>query len=248
MELYRATQGEGIRIGQPSVFVRLFGCNMRCGWCDTPYSINRKEWKAWVDGIRWDLPPKEPYEAYTIARLVSDILTLRQPDVVFTGGEPLIQGDILLSLLNELHELGLHTTVETNASIFNGRAHLIMHPEMHLWSLSPKLSGAGERAWFDPDTIRKFMVLPNARGQLKFVVDRKEELLEIQDLLLRLPVPKEPGWPVVLQPNGDILEHQGIWDYLYRLEYLQNEVQVRGIRARVLPQLHAMIHGRKRFV
>ena len=46
-ELFYSLQGEGILSGMPSVFIRLAGCNLRCGWCDTKYASWYPESEPW---------------------------------------------------------------------------------------------------------------------------------------------------------------------------------------------------------
>ena len=73
VELFHSIQGEGTRSGEPSTFIRLAGCNLRCVWCDTPYS-----WSA--EGVR-------AAEQVAIDELASRV---RERAVVLTGGEPML--------------------------------------------------------------------------------------------------------------------------------------------------------------
>ncbi|HCH66421.1 MAG TPA: radical SAM protein, partial [Deltaproteobacteria bacterium] len=73
-EQFVSVQGEGTLTGVPSTFVRLGGCNLRCSWCDTPYS----SWKPEGEHI--------PLDA-----LVDDIARQGPRHVVLTGGEPMLQ-------------------------------------------------------------------------------------------------------------------------------------------------------------
>src|SRR4051794_22503665 len=93
-EIFYSLQGEGILTGVPSVFVRTSGCNLRCTWCDTPYTSWQPEGE--------DLSNEQIIEA-TMAYGASH--------VVVTGGEPMIAPEIV-ALTGSLRKSGLHITIE----------------------------------------------------------------------------------------------------------------------------------------
>ncbi len=78
-EIFYSIQGEGMLAGVPSVFVRTSGCNLRCTWCDTPYT----SWKPEGE----DLP---------LGGILAEVRKHWATHVVVTGGEPMIQPDIVL--------------------------------------------------------------------------------------------------------------------------------------------------------
>src|SRR5664280_1382950 len=94
-ELFYSIQGEGSLVGVPSVFIRTSGCNLRCGWCDTPYTSWRPEGA--------DL---------TLAQILDEVKAYPARHVVVTGGEPMIAPEIV-PLTESLRGLGLHVTIET---------------------------------------------------------------------------------------------------------------------------------------
>src|SRR5215831_5298955 len=95
-EIFYSIQGEGMLAGVPSVFVRVSGCNLRCTWCDTPYT-------SWApEGTFFDP-----------ASIVDEVRQYRAAKhVVITGGEPMIFEPVVL-LSSRLRKLGYHITIET---------------------------------------------------------------------------------------------------------------------------------------
>lgn len=95
IEQFTSWQGEGMHMGHVAHFIRLYGCNQACSWCDTPES--------------WKVPPQvERLDAKAIA---SRIVAPRLAFVVVTGGEPTIHH--LDPLLSELCYRGWPTHIET---------------------------------------------------------------------------------------------------------------------------------------
>lgn len=103
VEIFETIEGEGMYQGFPTVFVRSFHCNLRCKWCDTPYSF---------------APAKPAFEA-TIDDIVRRVSGFQSRRVCFTGGEPLIHGIKSAALIKALAEreriVDVH--IETNGAI-----------------------------------------------------------------------------------------------------------------------------------
>src|SRR5262245_20490495 len=92
-EIYRSVQGESTFAGLPCVFVRLAVCDSRCVWCDTPH--------AFTQGTPW-----------TIDSIVARVLDDNTPLVEITGGEPLLQPEVL-PLMKRLADAGRTVLLET---------------------------------------------------------------------------------------------------------------------------------------
>ncbi|HEY1354542.1 MAG TPA: 7-carboxy-7-deazaguanine synthase QueE [Ktedonobacteraceae bacterium] len=228
MEIYRSIQGEGMLMGVPTTFVRFFACNLRCSWCDTRYSWSVRE------GGRWrTLSPQA---------VADEVRALGARHVVLTGGEPMLQKD-LPQLATVLKSRGCHLTIETNATIVCDA----LHPLIDLWSLSPKLSSAGEH-YLRPEALMHFLAaLRPDQQQWKFVVrdDSDEQLLRM--VLSDYPAFVERQLPIILQPEGASAQAA----YPRALESLAQRLGDpfwQAYNVRVLPQLHVLIWGKKRLV
>lgn len=96
-EIFYSLQGEADTVGMPTVFVRLTGCPLRCGYCDTEYAFNGGEW-------------------FTIEDVLQRVGEFRTMYVTVTGGEPLAQKSCL-SLLRSLCDHGYRVSLETSGAI-----------------------------------------------------------------------------------------------------------------------------------
>ena len=182
-ETFVSIQGEGLLVGMPSFFIRTSGCNLRCRWCDTPYT-------SWLpEGGR-----------VSVDDLVAEALAGPASHVVVTGGEPLLQREIG-ELTRALAAAHLHVTVETAGTV---------DPVFHcdLLSVSPKTSNSDPQGrWrrrhrlvrHDLEPLRKLLERFE-EYQLKFVVVDGDDLPEIQETLRFLG--RIPPDRVVLMPEG----------------------------------------------
>jgi len=228
MEIYRSVQGEGLLLGVPTTFVRFFACNLRCSWCDTKYSWSVRE------GGTWEVLTPE-----IVSERVSE---LRARHVVLTGGEPTLQKE-LPQLARLLKAQGHHLTVETNGTIFPEAA----IPLIDLWSLSPKLHSAGENYLRYPILERFLKTLQPDQQQWKFVVRDDEDEQHLRVLLQSYPAFVQHALPIILQPEGDAATP----DYPAALEQLAERLRDSfwdDYFVRVLPQMHVIIWGRRRWV
>ena len=228
MEIYRSVQGEGTLMGVPTTFVRFFACNLRCSWCDTKYSWSVREGGTW--------------ESITAQEVAERVQALGARHIVLTGGEPTLQKE-LTSLARLLKDQGYHLTVETNTTIFPASA----VPLIDLWSLSPKLSSAGENYLRYPIIERFLEELRADQQQWKFVIRDDTDERMLRELLSRFPSFRERRLPIILQPEGDL----AVSDYPTALAYLAERVKDpfwSNYYVRVLPQLHVIIWGRKKLV
>ena len=145
-EIFCSLQGESRTVGWPTVFVRLTGCPLRCGYCDTGYAFKGGEWKA-IDDILDEI------DQYGVAH------------VTVTGGEPLAQrecGELLSRLCDAGYKVSLETSGALDISGVDSRVERVV---------DLKTPGSGEESKNLVSNIDEL----NTNDQLKFVIcDRND--------------------------------------------------------------------------
>ena len=225
-EIFHSIQGEGKLAGIPSVFIRSSGCNLRCHWCDTPYA----SWQT--EG-----------EQMTLDQVLDRVLSIKCQHVVVTGGEPVIMPEIE-PLCFALAQAGRHVTLETAGTIYKPLP-------VDLVSLSPKLAHSTpdpaihgtlaekhEQQRLNFTALQRFIETA-ADLQLKFVIQRPEDITETEQLLARLR-----GWrpeDVLLMPEGNTAQ-----TIAEKSPWLIEECRRYGYR--FCPRLQVMVWGNRRGV
>jgi 7-carboxy-7-deazaguanine synthase len=92
-EIFYSLQGEGYRAGHPSIFIRLSGCDLACGFCDTEFESGKE---------------------MTIEELHAKIAHWPARWIVWTGGEPMLQ--LTPEIVRDFHELGYQQAIESNGN------------------------------------------------------------------------------------------------------------------------------------
>jgi 7-carboxy-7-deazaguanine synthase len=198
-EIFYSIQGEGILAGVPSVFVRTSGCNLRCTWCDTPYTSWNPEGRDYsIDDIVAEVLQNRDRQGAAVTPHTGHHVT----HVVVTGGEPMI-ADGIVELTHRVKESGLHITIETAGTIYKDVA-------CDLMSISPKLANSTpherdggkwaaqhDRLRYQPEVVMKLM--REFEYQLKFVVTSPQDLAEIESMLEEIHADRER---VVLMAEG----------------------------------------------
>ncbi len=152
-EIFHSIQGESSFAGRRCVLVRLTGCQMRCRWCDTPYSFYEGSWM-------------------TLGEILAEVEHYGCPLVEITGGEPLLQPNAL-PLMTMLSNRGFEVLLETGGGLDISR----VDPRVHR-IVDVKCPGSGEMEnnyWRNLDLLTE-------RDELKFVIADREDYLWARDL------------------------------------------------------------------
>lgn len=113
-EIFKSIDGEGFHAGQTTVFVRLFGCNLRCPWCDSKYT--------WTEEQHEKIYGRKPIWM-TVDEIVAKVEELEQgwpyKSICLTGGEPLMEENKprIAELIEKLLPLQYAINIETNGAI-----------------------------------------------------------------------------------------------------------------------------------
>ena len=168
-ELYVSAQGESSLVGLPTIFVRLYTCNLRCRWCDSMHAVEGGDFtRASVDDV------------------VTRILELAGPsqsayagirNICWTGGEPLLQGDGIARAIHRLPDAFVHS-FETDGEIdlrtfdalvpeerANGRVRYVMDVKCPGSGMKAEKAYANLARLWDHDEV-KFVLLD--RGDYEF--------------------------------------------------------------------------------
>lgn len=204
-EIFYTLQGEGISQGAPAIFVRASLCNLHCHWCDTDFTWN------W-EGTPWphDRDQDPSYSKFRKAdhlieieprEIAERIRNLQAPchRLVLTGGEPLLQQEELITLLDQLaqgDEESWTAEVETNGTIVPLPA---LEQRVAQFNVSPKLENSGNSSELRlrEDAMAAFAQSP--RAWFKFVIAAPEDLAEVQKLEERFNLPTDR---ILLMPEG----------------------------------------------
>ena len=206
-ELFYSIQGESSYVGFPCIFVRLTGCNLRCWYCDTTY--------AYYEG-----------KDYSLDEVLTFIHRYKTKLVAITGGEPLLQKEVIpltKQLLNEDYTV----LVETNGSL-----PIEVLPVGVIRIMDIKCPSSGMSDYMDWGNIPEL----RPEDEVKFVISNREdyewakEIISKYDLLDRCQVLFAP---VFKQLDLHLLAEWLLADQIY---------------IRLQPQLHKYIWGDKRGV
>jgi 7-carboxy-7-deazaguanine synthase len=227
-EIFFSYQGEGIFVGQPQIFVRFSGCNLRCDYCDT------------VDSQRLS----ESQEYYSAAQIIAAVKKLAKANnlqgkkgspvtVSLTGGEPLLYSGFLAELMPALKKEKFNIYLETNATFPDALPSLLKY--IDIVSADIKLpSACGETFWKEhADFFKK----TKAKLFVKLILTGKTTTNEVKEAIRLV---KSAGRDInfVLQPSTPVSgsnpvkpEHIFEWSTLARKDLP---------RVYVLPQMHKL--------
>lgn len=151
-EIFRSIQGESSYAGQPCVFVRLTGCNLRCSWCDSEYSFAGGR-RMSVEEVLAEVSRLSPWGEANLSR-AGELVEI-------TGGEPMLQEKEAVPLMERLLASGFQVLLETS-----GERPLAQVPRGVAKIVDVKCPGSGESGRFCMENLAAL----TGRDEVKFVV------------------------------------------------------------------------------
>ena len=173
-EIFFSIQGEGIEIGMPTVFVRLFACDLRCSWCDTMYAVVGKD-----------------FTELNVNEVLEKVAKWDCKRVCITGGEPLIQRKEAEALAEELAGRGYSILLETSG---HKMPPPVFWTESSVVSMDCKCPGSGMQDRMDFTLFTKL----RPRDQLKFVIQDEADYDYAVDVISKYDIKAN----IIFQPAG----------------------------------------------
>jgi 7-carboxy-7-deazaguanine synthase len=211
-EIFDSIQGEGIYLGEKQLFVRFYGCNLKCKFCDTK-----------LDGFE-KYEPQELFEK--LRQLPKDFHSIS-----FTGGEPLLQIDFLKEMLTLTRSAGIRNYLETNGTLPDELEAVIDHLDIVAMDLKLPSSTDLVGYW---ETHRDFLKIASKKEVfLKAVICRSTRVKDLRDALKLI---KEVNKSVVLVLQPNYFEDHGRLNE--KLAKFKDICFKENITACVIPQVH----------
>lgn len=212
-EIFKSIQGEGLYQGQEQVFVRFYGCNIHCSFCDTKLSR---------------------YEEKTVEEVLTSILSFGNCDnVSLTGGEPLLDADFLKALVVCLKEKGKIVHLETNGIIYENLKKVIDFVDIIAMDFKLPSSTMLANFWNEHEEFLKI-----SAAKKVFVKVVIGQYTQEQDIYKTIEIIKSVNRniPVILQPENPFGEL--LTDKLLQFEDICLK---EGIVVKTLRQLHKIL-------
>lgn len=234
MEVFGPTvQGEGMVIGQKTMFVRTAGCDYSCSWCDSAFT--------------WDGTGKEDTRMLTAEEILVELRALGGntfSHVTLSGGNPALLKNAD-ELVDTLHREGMRVAVETQGSRWQDW--LLDIDEL---TLSPKPPSSGMNTnWAVLDEIVVKLTNGSNPFSLKVVVFDEQDLAyaaKVHARYTHVPFFVQAGNDDLLELDNGKMAAKLIAKYEWLIDQVMGREDMTNVR--VLPQLHALVWGNKRGV
>lgn len=204
-EIFVSIDGEGVRTGLPTVFIRLYGCNLKCSYCDTRYSCENRE-----------------YKLMPLMDILEQVLSYGVPRVTLTGGEPLIHEGVK-DLINSLVANDIEVNIETNGAVDLNDFWEYKHNSKVIFTMDYKCASSG----MEDKMILWNLYLLQPKDVIKFVVSNYNELEKMEYILEETGCKAQP----YVSPVFGAIEPKELVEYVLdnKLNNVKVQVQLHKI-------------------
>jgi len=214
IEIFTSIQGEGLYVGEEQLFLRFYGCNLNCSFCDEK--------------------KKDLFSEYTSSEVIEKLTNEGKGIISLTGGEPLLQADFLKELLPALKEKGLKIYLETNGTLKDGLLKVLDYIDIISMDIKlPSSTGLGpywkEHSDFLKESIRKEVFVKLVITPKTILSDIEEAIYIVKDI--------DKNIPFIIQPvsyNGNIEEVDLLPSFFNRVKKDLSAVKI-------IPQVHKIL-------
>ncbi len=233
-EVFASIQGEGLFCGQRQTFVRFAGCNLDCLYCDSPAAREPEPPVCRVETVPGGGAFEDARNPLSVDMILRLCRTLGSASITLTGGEPLLQPDVVATLARTLKHNGYQVQLETNGTLHESLPAVL--PSVDVLAMDIKIpSAAGCEAWKDHESFLDKALESNALVFVKAIVAPETTESEI-DRCAGLIASRDRSVPLVIQPMTGERPVPGL--HLMRLQ----EVALAKLDdVRVIPQCHKML-------
>lgn len=203
VEIFKSIEGEGIRAGYPCAFIRLYGCNLNCSYCDSTYATEDKH-----------------FMPMSLSNVISCVTELEVSRVTITGGEPLLDPHVY-DLVQELCRRGYEVNIETNGTMDVSKFNESRYRKKIIITMDYKSISSGMNDQMD---INVFEDLKD-HDVIKFVVGSEEDLEDAGSALYKmLEFESRPN--IFFSPIFGKIEPKEIVDWLLKYNWNFARVQL----------------------
>ncbi len=212
IEIFKSIQGEGPYTGIDQLFVRFFGCNIHCDFCDTP---------------------QENYKEYGVQQLKSEVTGFKNfHSISLTGGEPLCQADFIREFLDTTTGRDYKIYLETNGTLPLELAKVI--DQVDIVAMDIKLPSATGRQGFWHEHEEFLNIAKSKDVFVKMVVTKstvEEDIFKAAEIIKRI----DSNLFSIFQPNWFDLDHSLLSRMIgFKKFFLENGIN----NVKILPQAH----------
>ena len=211
-EIFESIQGEGIYFGEKQIFVRFYGCDLGCSYCDTE---------------------QDGFTEYEPQQVMDKIKSYKNSagSIAFTGGEPLQQKDFLKEVLQLTSKHGYKNYLETNGSLPGALEDVIDYVDVVAMDMKLPSSTKAKSLW---DEHRKFLQVGSKKEIFVKVVICEDTCEE--ELREALGIIKEANRAIVFVLQPDYKEDNN--DINAKLEKFKEICLKEGVATCIIPQMH----------